>query len=856
MIGQRLGHYRVDERIGAGGMGVVYRAYDTRLQRPVAIKFVDDQVVSGEAAHRQLLSEAQTASALNHPNICTVHDVGEAGDRIFLVMEFVEGARLDALIPAGGMAGDAVVRHGQALADALDHAHGRGVLHRDLKSANVIVTPGGTAKVLDFGIARRIPAGTADDTRLATSSGARHVTGTFAYLAPEVLAGRPASVQSDIWSLGILLYEMASGSLPFAGGSVFELTAAILREPAPPLPDTVPPALCAVIRRCLDKEPAQRYPRAGEVRAALEAVSSQAIGSLQATPSRARSRWIVAALVAGVVVVAALPWTRALFLRRPPPAGTGAPHAPRLALLLSSDRRMLDPSVSPDGRLIAYVAEVESGPHDLFVSQVSGEGRLRLTNDAAVEGWPRFSPDGQRISFTRREAGVSSICLVPAIGGTVTTVLTGAAEAAWSPDGTRLAFTERPESNRTPALATARSDGSDIRTLYTAASSQPFIRSPAWSPDGKQIAFVMGTGGAASGVWLIPPDGGTPRPLSGDAVGAFSAEPVFSPDNRAVVLSSNRGGATNLWSVPLDGGPPAQLTSGPGPDVSPSIAGDGLITFLNSRWRSALTVADVDRGTQQTLLTHAPYLWAPTVSPDGSRIAFSRAETNGLWHLWLMPAAGGTARQLTFGGTGEIYPRFTPDGRAIVFHTWAAPHRLWEVSLDGGPPKAITPEGAADEGWADVSPDGRLLAFVRVLQGIEYIFITPRAGGDPKRLTSGPSTLPRWSPDGTHLVFSRDRSFDGGIWIIDATGRNERQLSMGGGWPVWWPDGSRVAFLALDMRGDQEVRLVDLSGRPLPARQWPRFVGTNQVFDVLPGGSAIVTALAVHQSDEIWMLRR
>ncbi len=848
-----LGHYRVDERIGAGGMGVVYRAYDTRLERPVAIKLVKDPGISSDAAHKHLIAEARMASALNHPNICTVYEVGEGDGCVFLAMEYVDGKRLDALLAGGGLPADTVIRHGTAMAAALEHAHAHGVLHRDLKTANVIVTPTGTAKILDFGIAKRANSTADEVTRPASGPDTAGIVGTLAYLAPEILAGLPADVRSDIWSLGVLLYELAAGRRPFTGRSTFELTAAILHETAAPLPGSVPPALRAIILRCLNKEPEQRYSRAGEVRAALEAIGAgTSVAAVEDKEGRRRT-WaaigIVTTGLVGALFVAA--WW--------PDGGTDGRPGPgtnRLTAVLSSEHRIVDPALSPDGSMIAFVGEDDAGQRDLYLSQVAGGGRIQLTNDPAPEGWPRFSPDGQRIVFTRREAGVPSLYLIDTLGGIATRVLESASEASWSPDGTRLAFVYRPEGEQASALATALIDGSNIRVLYTAEPAYPFVRNTAWSADGLQIAFGRSAGGSASEIWIVPADGGMPTRLSEQPIGVFNAEPVFTPDGRHVILSSNRGGATNLWAIPLDGGTPTQLTTGPGPDASPSIAENGMVAFLNSRWRSGLIVTDTSRGESRTLLTHWPYLWSPALSPDGTTVAFSRAETGGLWHIWTVPSGGGSARQITSSETGELYPRYTPDGSAIVYHSWGEPHRIWKVALAGGPPEPITPEGAANEAWADPSPDGRELAFVQVTDGVEHLYVASIDHRNARRLTTTTATTPRWSPDGTQIVFARDRSYQGGIVIIGADGSNERLLSAVGGWPVWRPDGKAVVFLVVGARGDQEVRMVDLSGRPIVDRVWPRFVGTNHLIEIFANGSSIVTTSAVHLSDEVWLLGR
>ena len=236
MLGQRFGHYLIEQTLGEGGMGVVYRARDEKLQRDVALKFLGVLLAGGSTSHENVLQEARAISALNHPNICTVYEVGEIEGKPYIAMEYVEGHALTMEISSNGMALDQVERYGMQLADALNHAHSRGIIHRDLKSANVMVTPQGRLKVLDFGISRRLDTGQgiSETTRFDKSWESQHTfTGTLPYVAPEVLRGGDGDARSDIWSLGVLLYEMATGRRPFKGGTAFELSAAILRERAP-----------------------------------------------------------------------------------------------------------------------------------------------------------------------------------------------------------------------------------------------------------------------------------------------------------------------------------------------------------------------------------------------------------------------------------------------------------------------------------------------------------------------------------------------------------------------------------------------------------------------------------------------
>jgi len=268
MIGQTLDHYRIVEQIGEGGMGVVYRARDEVLNRDVALKLLARGTLD-KVGPSHLLREAQTASSLSHPNICTIHQVGQTGDDFYVVMELIEGHSLSHLLTATGLSMETVSRYGAQIADALAHAHDRGIVHRDLKGSNVMVTPEGRVKVLDFGLATRLEREEISELTLSHSSLESKLVGTLPYMAPEILRGQKGDHLSDIWALGVLLYEAAAGKLPFRGNTGFEVTSAILREPPPPLPAAVPYGLAAVIQRCLTKERAERYQRASEARAAL-----------------------------------------------------------------------------------------------------------------------------------------------------------------------------------------------------------------------------------------------------------------------------------------------------------------------------------------------------------------------------------------------------------------------------------------------------------------------------------------------------------------------------------------------------------------------------------------------------------
>jgi serine/threonine-protein kinase len=423
---QTVSHYRILDKIGAGGMGVVYRAHDDRLGRDVALKFLPDELNNDKTARALLIREARTASALNHPNICTIYDVGEADGKSYIVMEFVNGRLLAEQIPEEGLPVDTVIRHGEQIADAIAHAHERGVIHRDLKSPNVIVMPGGRLKVLDFGLAKHMTPGEislkTQSISTLTSEGA--IVGTMHYMAPELFRGDPADARSDIWALGVMLYEMAGGKRPFRGRTSYELSSMILHDSPPPLRDNVPLGLRAVIEHCLAKDSAQRYQHASEVRAALEALRTNSSvipasallpSGIQApagpAPSWSRAkRAVVASLAAvGLLIAAAVVWKLVEVKWRGAPA-VGAASIQSLAVLplenLTGDPKQ---DYFADGMTDALITELSQIQKLRVISRTSvmqykdkhespAQIAEELGVDALVEGSVLRSNDRVRVS--------------------------------------------------------------------------------------------------------------------------------------------------------------------------------------------------------------------------------------------------------------------------------------------------------------------------------------------------------------------------------------------------------------------------------------------------------------------------
>ena len=854
MIGKRFAHYAVLEEAGAGGMAVVYRARDETLNRDVALKLPWGNLLSDDELRARVLREARAASALNHSSICTIYEVGEIDGQPYIAMEYVAGETLSNRIPPEGLPTESVLALGAQISDALDHAHTRGILHRDLKSSNIRLTPTGQLKVLDFGLALNFNDTSVDGATRSTKMDSDSGAGTTAYMAPELLQGNPADTRSDIWSLGVLLFELAAGKLPFQGRTKFDLATHILREAPAALPTHVTPGLRAVIMRCLSKDPDKRYQRASEIRAAMEALQSDTGTALPVDHHAARKRtssYLLPAL--GLLAVAAV--LLLIFgrgIKTVPRPGTSG----KLRLFVSSEDNLSGPALSPDGKMVAYVQEA-GGKDELYVSREAGGEHIRLTTDDSQKDDPQFSPDGEKIIFTRRiaNAAESELCVIPALGGAIVPIISGGELPSWSPDGSRLAFILR-KPGRPEALATSGADGSDVRIILKSDDVFPFFGRISWSVDGALIAISRSRGGMNREIWTVPSQGGPPARLTKDQQGVVSDSPVFTADGRAVIHRSNRGGASNLWWQPLDNTSPVQLTAGAGPDTAPSVARDGTIAFLNSRSRITLFLYSLTDGTTTTLLTDASRLWAPAFSPNGKEIAYSRDQPDGSWHLWIIPAAGGAARQVTSGKVPEIYPRFTPDGTAIYFNTWGMePLSIWRVPRMGGLSSPLASPGVPSDAYADVSPDGKSLVFTRTENKVSRLYVTSTDGtGAPRRVLDSPATVPRWSPDGKWISFSPNRGFSSGIFIVHADGSGLLRLSESGGWAVWWPDGDQIGFQVVGPDGNQQVEILRLKTgekRTLPNLS---FSGTNYPFDISRDAKWLVATNAQHLSDEIWLL--
>ncbi len=799
----RLGPYEVIAPLGAGGMGEVYRARDTRLGRDVAIKVLPTDKLSDPARRTRFEQEARAVAALNHPHIVTIHEIESAEGTDFIVMELVPGKTLDALIPRQGMRLGEALRVAIPLADALAAAHAAGIVHRDLKPANVMVTPDGVVKVLDFGLAKLAQADEGhgeDATTLdaqARLSRPGTVAGTPAYMSPEQAGGGAVDARSDVFSFGSVLYEMVTGRRPFGGGSSAEAVAALLKEqPKPPreIAADVPPELERIILHCLRKDPGRRFQHMVDVKLELEELKeesdSQASTPAGAAAGKRRSRRRFMALAAaGFVIVAAAAAATLWHVRRPE-------LPPPTVVRLTSERWAGSGSFSPEGSQIAYGSAGDDGTNwDIWLKIVGEAEARRLTTDPASEDIPAWSPDGKQIAFLRYESLPASRTATYFDGGVVHVVspLGGPArrlsdfpvhtQLSWSPDGRWLAAAKARMGGDPPGgIHLVPVGGNGTREL-TFPQSPAFDVSPAFSADGRRLAY-MSCGGAenspACDVYVLSLDSELrPREAARRLTRQenWTAGLAWTRDGRWIVYG---GGDGRLWRVRPEGTAPPERMELAGGGGNPSTAASrDRLAFRRGYFHvgifrlrpggapspfieSALEVADFD----------AQY------SPDGRRIAFQSSRGVEGSEVWLADADGSNPARLTRGpGRAQASPRWSPDGRWIAFASQAENGHwdVWTIGADGSGLRQVTRD-PADEITPSWSRDGRHLYFTSNRTGRREVWRVAAAGGTEEQLTRGGGCTPHESRDGRTLYYMKVDS-DGPLVARPTGGGEERPIS-------------------------------------------------------------------------------
>jgi Tol biopolymer transport system component len=769
MIGKTLAHYKIIEKIGSGGMGEVYRASDSKLGREVALKILPPAAAADPERRQRFEREAKAVASLQHPHIVTIFSIEEAEGTHFFTMEIVRGKTLNDVIPTDGVPLDQLFEIGIPLADAVHAGHERGVIHRDLKPGNVMVDEAGHLKVLDFGLAKLVTV--VDDNaqtmtaRDSTQEG--RVLGTVAYMSPEQAEGKELDRRSDIFSLGVLLYEAATGKRPFTGDTPISMMSAILRDTPPSVTSLkpLPRHLGRIIQRCLEKSPDKRFQTARDVCNELEGLKREVeageIEPLSGTSegislARVRSsarRMGLLKWIGGIVVAAAA--TAAVFYaivssRSEPDSAFSLRSRP----LTSAAGVELAGSWSPDGSFFAY-SHSANGPMDIFIRSTAGGDPVRLVESPSDDVNPAWSPDNRWIAFAADREGSVGIYLVPPLGGderllveTGLAVMNQGGDAIgtspWSPDGKRLTFSRRGD-GRTEVWTVDLTTGTE--TQITTPDPGVEDQAPVWSHDGETIAFIR-----LGSPWIVPASGGEPRriPTDGMTWGGIG----WSPDDKEIVFVSECGGGTqNLWSVEVSSGTQRQLTFLTNSVGSLEVGRDGRILYSDFSHQTDLFLQDLANGDARRLTFHTRTNFASKISPDGTRVAYQSDRTGNV-EIWVLALATGKEHQLTNHEANDTEPSWSADGQQLAFVSdRTGSTRIWIVNAAGGAARPlIEKDGAVLPQW---SPDGRSLGYLGPSDQGYALWLAAQDGSGARKIIDLVSDF-AWYRDTKRVICSSD----------------------------------------------------------------------------------------------------
>ncbi len=793
--GHPLSSYRVEALLGRGGMGEVYRAVDVRLDRPVALKVLPAEVTDDPERLRRFTLEAKAASSLSHPNIATIYEIGEAENWHYIAMEYVEGETLEVRLERRSTCPAAeptvlelkeVLDVAVQIADALQAAHAKGIIHRDIKPANLILTPQGQVKVLDFGLAKRLlPTEPVTGTRSKTTPGL--IMGTVPYMSPEQVSGQEVDQRTDLFSFGVVLYNMTTGRLPFSGETAADTMHNILHAEPEILAHfnpKAPPELERIVHRCLEKSPELRYQSANELRMDLKRLK----GNLESGPdaaARAKAKWHQYTIAGGVAVmvlaIVLLSWY--WFGRQ----RSAAPDASLIPVPLTSYPGWEDaPSFSPDGSQVVF-QWCKGGYErdcDIYIKQIGVEPPFRLTSDPANDFSPVWAPDGNSIAFLRvlsRER--TALLIIPQRGGqerllTELNVPYGMGRSlAWTPDSKWLAYSSPGSAIENPRIILLNVETGQKRKLTEVASW-----APAFSPDGSILAFNRGE----TDICLLRlADGyipqGTPRLLlSNEGFGA-----AWMPDGREILFYRGSVLDTSLWRAATSGSAkPRRLPVGSGVSPAVSLHGSRLVysvsQFNANIWRVDLSKRRTASGIPERLIHSTRNEFWPAYSPDGSRVAFLSDRT-GADNLWVCNSDGSNPVQLTSCGNVANGATWSPDGQQIVLAISDAPYQyIYVVSANGGILRRLTRAEAVIDKWPCWSPDGWIY-FNSHRSGTCQIWKMSANGDSPVQITPDGANrdVPRVSPDGKFLYYFKSHPIPStvrSVWRTPVEGGEETKV--------------------------------------------------------------------------------
>ena len=830
-------------------MGVVYKAHDTKLERDVALKFLPSHLSASEQDKARFIQEAKAASSLNHPNVCTIHAIEEHEGQLFIAMEFVEGITLRQKLPISSLT-DAL-NYGVQIADALHEAHQKGIVHRDIKADNIMINTKNQVKVMDFGLAKL--KGSLKLTK-ATST-----VGTLAYMAPEQIQGGDVDARSDIFSYGVVLYEMLTGKLPFRTEHEAALMYSIINEEPEPIQKhraDLSPVLMNLIQRALEKDPNDRYQSINEMvielrrlqkqstkvsRTSLSSMPAQTVpherGSISsaAVPvieqKKSKKGIIVGASIIGVVLVAFVLYQ--MLWKEQPSEPSQLQFQSMKVTQLTSNGKTVEAAVSPDGKYLVHVVR-EAGKQSLWVKQITTGSTVQIlpSTEASFIGIT-ISFDGEYIYYVVNDAGKNILYKVPILGGTPRKILEDVQSAiTLSPDGKHIAFFRQVRKTGDFSFIVANEDGTGERVLASHRGDLWFEGVPAWSPDGKFVAGFLGSwaGGMHYNLIAVAVENSKETPIGTfrwDEMGDNQGRAEWLRDGSGLICTGveKRGSASQVWYCSYPGGVVQRITNDLNEYVHASLTADGkALSVVQVARRSNIWVlpeGDVSKGEQITTGKDEGF-WGVSVAPDG-KIVYT-VSSGGNTDLWIMNRDGNNQRQLTSEPSMDINPAVSNDNRFVAFSSYhSGIPNIWRINIDGSQPHQLT--GGGEDYAPDISPDGKWIIFRSWDAGPVLNMKISIDGGEPTRLNDKSGiTPPSFSPDGKRVAYSYIDEQRGSVEIVEVvdfpngTLLSSIQLpsteNVTNNSPLrWTPDGRAISFIEV-REGVSNIWSQSLAGGP------------------------------------------